>query len=327
MKPTGIKNVITEILESRKEEGGIKALYFVGCGGSNGALYPAKTFMERECANIKSALINSNEFVYSTPKDLGKNVIVCLSCHKGNTPETINAAKLAKEKGAAVIILTWKEESEITPFGDYIINYTFGDNKDIAGEKIICALLVAVELLNQTEGYEHYEEFMDGVGRIDGIVKHACKHVEKRAELFAKEYKDDKIIYTMASGAGYGAAYMQSICIFMEMQWIHSNCIHSGEYFHGPFEVTDFDVPFVLVKGIGATRELDERAYNFCSKFSQKLAVIDEAEFDLTGIEPGVQEYVAPLLAGTVVREMIDSLAHERGHALSVRRYMWQMEY
>ena len=327
MKPTEIKNVITEILESRKEEGGIKALYFVGCGGSNGALYPAKTFMERECANIKSALINSNEFVYSTPKDLGKNVIVCLSCHKGNTPETINAAKLAKEKGAAVIILTWKEESEITPFGDYIINYTFGDNKDIAGEKIICALLVAVELLNQTEGYEHYEEFMDGVGRIDGIVKHACKHVEKRAELFAKEYKDDKIIYTMASGAGYGAAYMQSICIFMEMQWIHSNCIHSGEYFHGPFEVTDFDVPFVLVKGIGATRELDERAYNFCSKFSQKLAVIDEAEFDLTGIEPGVQEYVAPLLAGTVVREMIDSLAHERGHALSVRRYMWQMEY
>lgn len=193
MKPTEIKNVITEILESRKEEGGIKALYFVGCGGSNGALYPAKTFMERECANIKSALINSNEFVYSTPKDLGKNVIVCLSCHKGNTPETINAAKLAKEKGAAVIILTWKEESEITPFGDYIINYTFGDNKDIAGEKIICALLVAVELLNQTEGYEHYEEFMDGVGRIDGIVKHACKHVEKRAELFAKEYKDDKL--------------------------------------------------------------------------------------------------------------------------------------
>lgn len=67
--------------------------------------------------------------------------------------------------------------------------------------------------MNQTEGYEHYEEFMDGVGRIDGIVKHACKHVEKRAELFAKEYKDDKIIYTMASGAGYGAAYMQSICI------------------------------------------------------------------------------------------------------------------
>ena len=144
---------------------------------------------------------------------------------------------------------------------------------------------------------------------------------------WGKDYKRETVIYTMGSGANYGEMYSLAICLFMEMQWIHSNCIHSGEYFHGPFEVTDFDVPFVLVKGIGATRELDERAYNFCSKFSQKLAVIDEAEFDLTGIEPGVQEYVAPLLAGTVVREMIDSLAHERGHALSVRRYMWQMEY
>ena len=82
-----------------------------------------------------------------------------------------------------------------------------------------------------------------------------------------------------------------------------------------------------LLRVLEQLEKLDERAYNFCSKFSQKLAVIDEAEFDLTGIEPGVQEYVAPLLAGTVVREMIDSLAHERGHALSVRRYMWQMEY
>ena len=162
---------------------------------------------------------------------------------------------------------------------------------------------------------------------ITTVIRKARAHVAQRALDFAEEYKNDSVIYTMGSGAGYGAAYMESICIFMEMQWIHSGCIHSGEYFHGPFEVTDFDVPFVLVKGIGATRELDERAYNFCSKFSQKLAVIDEAEFDLTGIEPGVQEYVAPLLAGTVVREMIDSLAHERGHALSVRRYMWQMEY
>lgn len=52
---------------------------------------------------------------------------------------------------------------------------------------------MAVELLNQTEGYEHYEEFMDGVGRIDGIVKHACKHVEKQAELFARNIKMIKL--------------------------------------------------------------------------------------------------------------------------------------
>lgn len=124
---TDIKKIIAEIIENKKEKGGVKNIYFVGCGGSLGALYPAKTFMEREAQVLRSAWINSNEFVHSTPKDFGENSIICLACHKGNTPETIQAAKLGKEKGAAVIILTWLEESEIIEFGDYIIRYTLGD--------------------------------------------------------------------------------------------------------------------------------------------------------------------------------------------------------
>ena len=104
-----IKNIVKEILEEKKDIGGIKNIYFVGCGGSLGALYPAKTFMERESQVLRSAWINSNEFVHSTPKDFGENSIICLACHKGNTPETIKAAKLGKEKGAAVISLTWLE--------------------------------------------------------------------------------------------------------------------------------------------------------------------------------------------------------------------------
>lgn len=140
---TDIKKIIAEIIENKKEKGGVKNIYFVGCGGSLGALYPAKTFMEREAQVLRSAWINSNEFVHSTPKDFGENSIICLACHKGNTPETIQAAKLGKEKGAAVIILTWLEESEIIEFGDYIIRYTFdasldhlAGDIDYAGEKM-----------------------------------------------------------------------------------------------------------------------------------------------------------------------------------------------
>ncbi|WP_278279648.1 SIS domain-containing protein [Clostridium sp. DMHC 10] len=173
-----IKNIISEILEKKKAKGGVKSIYFVGCGGSLGALYPAKTFMEKECTSIRSAWISSNEFVHSTPKDFGENSIICLACHKGNTPETIAAAKLGKEMGAAVIILTWLKESEIIEFGDYIIRYTFDASPDhlkgdidYSGEKTICALLVAVELLAQTEGYGNYDKFYEGIGMISNIIK------------------------------------------------------------------------------------------------------------------------------------------------------------
>ena len=126
---------------------------------------------------------------------------------------------------------------KIIEFGDYIIRYTFdasldhlAGDIDYAGEKTQCALLVAVELLAQTEGYENYEKFYEGLGMISNIIKNARKHVAERAEAFAEEYKNDSVIYTMGSGASYGAAYMESICIFMEMQWLDSSSIHTGEY-------------------------------------------------------------------------------------------------
>ena len=241
--------------------------------------------------------------------------------------DTEKAAELAKEKGAVSISLTNLVDSPLWKACEYPIHYEHGPEADPNDLSKVILYTLAFDMLNVVEPSEKWVKGAESLNNLAEVTERIKAKYADFGSQWGKDYKRETVIYTMGSGANYGEMYSLAICLFMEMQWIHSNCIHSGEYFHGPFEVTDFDVPFVLVKGIGATRELDERAYNFCSKFSQKLAVIDEAEFDLTGIEPGVQEYVAPLLAGTVVREMIDSLAHERGHALSVRRYMWQMEY
>ena len=245
-----IREITAKIFEDKKEVGGVKSLYYVGCGGSFGALVPAANFMQRESTVLRSAVISSNEFLHSTPKDFGPNSIICLSCHKGNTPETIAAAKLGKEKGAAVILLTWLENSEIIPYGDYVVRYEFDASPDhlagdidYAGEKTLCALTLAVETVQHSEGYAHYEAYYKGLELITAVIRKARRQVAERALAFAKEYKDDSFIYTMGSGAAWGAAYMESICIFMEMQWIQSACIHTGEFFHGPFEVTDANVP------------------------------------------------------------------------------------
>lgn len=322
-----IKGIISQILADKKDKGGVKQIYFVGCGGSLGALYPAKNFMEREAMTIKTGWISSNEFVHSTPRDFGENSIAVIACHKGNTPETIAAAKLGCEKGAAVIVLTWLEESEIIPYAQYPVFYTFGDNKDIAGEKTMCALYAAVELLQQTEGYENYDLFMEGADRIDGIVKRACKHVEKKAAAFAKEYKDDKVIYTMGSGAGYGAAYMESICIFMEMQWINSSSIHSGEFFHGPFEITDTEIPFLIQVSEGTTRPLDERALKFLKTYAKRIEVVDAKDLGLSTIDGKVVDYFNHSLFNNVYPVYNKALAAERQHPLTTRRYMWKVEY
>ena len=309
-----------------KERKTIRRFYFVACGGSQASMMPIQYMFDRE-TSIPSAIYTYNEFVKATPKVLDDTCVVLTISHSGNTPETVRAAELAKEKGAVSISLTNLVDSPLWKACEYPIHYEHGPEADPNDLSKVILYTLAFDMLNVVEPSEKWVKGAESLNNLAEVTERIKAKYADFGSQWGKDYKRETVIYTMGSGANYGEMYSLAICLFMEMQWIHSNCIHSGEYFHGPFEVTDFDVPFVLVKGIGATRELDERAYNFCSKFSQKLAVIDEAEFDLTGIEPGVQEYVAPLLAGTVVREMIDSLAHERGHALSVRRYMWQMEY
>jgi fructoselysine 6-phosphate deglycase len=111
------------------------------------------------------------------------------------------------------------------------------------------------------------------------------------------------------------------------MQWVHSAAIHSGEYFHGPFEITDYDVPFLLMKTAGETRPLDERALAFATKFSKKLTVVDAEDFDWTGIDASLKSYLSAPIFGAVLRVYAERLAEHRGHPLSVRRYMWKMEY
>ena len=144
---------------------------------------------------------------------------------------------------------------------------------------------------------------------------------------YAKMYKDEKLIYTMGSGSAHSVAYSFAICLLMEMQWINSGCIHSGEYFHGPFEVTDYDVPFMLVKSIGHTRHLDERVENFAKKFTEDLLVLDQKDLDLSTVADEAKPYVAAILTGVVIRHFVEAIAFERGHSLDVRRYMWQMQY
>lgn len=322
-----IKSIIEKIQNEKKDIGGIKQVYFVACGGSLGAFYPAKTLLELESKELRVGAVTSNEFVHSIPAAFGKNSVLVVASHRGNTPETVESARIAKEMGVPVIGLAYVPDSPIVAYCDYLLSYTFGNDRDIAGEKTMVGLLIAAEILNQTEGYKNYNNLLDGVSKIDGIVKNACKQVEKRASAFAHEYKDDKVIYTMGSGAAYGAAYMQSICILMEMQWINSSAIHTGEFFHGPFEITDSNIPFMIQISEGRTRYLDERALTFLKKYARRFEVLDAKELGLSTIDQSVIDYFNHSLFNSVYGVYNRELAEVRQHPLTTRRYMWKVQY
>lgn len=165
--------------------------------------------MRKRRKRYLSGCITAGEFIHNLPAALGDNAIVVVASHKGNTPETIQAAALAQSRGVPVIGLTWVTDSPLVAHCDFVESYSFGDGKDSAQEKTLKGLISAVEILHQTEGYAHYDDLQEGLSNINRIVYRACEYLSKRTAAFAQEYKDDKVIYTMANGAGYGAAYLQ----------------------------------------------------------------------------------------------------------------------
>ena len=113
----------------------------------------------------------------------------------------------------------------------------------------------------------------------------------------------------------------------MEMQWINSSAIHSGEYFHGPFEITDRETPFIILMSEGRTRPLDQRALDFLNRFAEKVIVLDAKELGLETIDDKVSEFFNPLLMSAALGCYSYELSIARKHPLSCRRYMWKLQY
>ena len=317
---------VKEIVGSILKDHAVDTVYFVGCGGSLAGFFPAKYFLSCEAAKLKVGYINANEFVHATPKEIGPGAVVILASQRGNTPETVKACQVAREKGAATVGLTFQVPSPLSEAAEYVILYEFGDGSVVENQKSSYGFKLAVELLNEIEGYAEYDKLLDGLKKMDGIVKKACKEIVPYAIKYAWEFKDDSVIYTMGSGASWGSAHQESICIFMEMQWINSSVIHSGEYFHGPFEITDKNTAFLMMKSTGRTRALDDRALTFMKKFNDRCMILDGLDYGM-GELGNVSEYLDPFFHTNVVRVFNNLLADVRNHPLSVRRYMWKFDY
>lgn len=317
---------IEKAVEEIKSRQKIDHFYFVACGGSKALFEPAQYIMDRE-TEIPCDVYSSNEFVHRMPKGFTQNSVFVSCSHSGNTPETVKATEIAKEKGAVTISLTHLVDSPLWNATGFGLHYDWKEEGTAADYQRGILYRLVFSILNALAPCEKYEKAMASVDSLPSVIAANCEKYKASADEFGSSHKREPLIYTMASGANYGPAYSFAICLLMEMQWIHSHAIHSGEYFHGPFEVTDYDVPFIMIKGIDECRPLDERAHNFLQKYCKKITLIDCADFNMTGIEESVRGYFAPIVLDSVLRDYAEAIADHRGHPLSVRRYMWRMQY
>lgn len=319
------KVLVSDILA---EKGVIKDVYFVACGGSLVDLYPGFYFVQAEAETMHAAWLTSKEFVVAPPKHLGQNSLVFICSHGGNTKETVEAAHLARERGASVITMTHNPDSACNDASMIPVVYDWADTVNEKDKPQGIVLRVLNELMKlQEPNYKMYDAMADGLEKIDGIVRAAIEKVKNRTWVFAEQYSEEPFCYIMGSGASYSQAYGFSICSLQEMQWMDCCYLHSGEYFHGPFEVTDDSHLYILLMSKGRNRIMDERALAFLKRYAKKYEVIDAEELGIGAIDDYCVEYFNPILFYAMSVAYRTGLQDKRRHPLDMRRYMGVVEY
>ncbi len=322
------KDTIETILSTKK----IDNVFFVACGGSLTDLYNGYYFLQCESAAIRSFWMNANEFLHATPKVFSENSLVIVCSHSGGTVESVKAAAFACNAGAAVITMTFNKGSKIDREmpNYYSWIYDWGDNVPAREKPEGKVLELLNELLHQTDSaYTLYDVMQESLDKIDSILVSAKEKIQNAAWLFADRFHDTSMLYILGSGAAWSQAYAMSICSLMEMQWMHCCYLHSGEYFHGPFEVTDGKTPYILMKSAGKTRPLDQRCEDFLKRYAGQgnTEVIDAMTLGLETLDPTVAEYFNCSLFYKMACTYRDALDYTRRHPLAMRRYMGVVTY
>jgi len=320
-----VKNTISEILAEKT----ITNVSFTGCGGSLACFYAPYYFITRESAVLSANYGNANEFSHDTPKNVNEHSIVVCASRRGDTKQTVEAAQKAKALGATVIALQLEKDTPLEAAADYTIQFkdTGADGALYEESKSAYALAIAYEIVHQLEGNDEvYNAMVNAMNSMNKIVPQALVDVVPDAVKFSVDYNNNDIIYTMGSGTAWAAAQQQTICIFMEMQWINSSVIHSDEFFNGPFEITEKDTAYLLLKSTGRTREVDERAIAFLNKFNAHTTIIDGYDYGMKELGE-VSEYFDHSFYSELLGVYNHLLADRRQHPLSWRKYMWKFNY
>ncbi|TIS88055.1 SIS domain-containing protein [Mesorhizobium sp.] len=304
-------------------------LFLVACGGSLSIMMAGKYFVDRHSGTFACDIYNADEFVFRDPKRLGPDTLVVLCSQTGTTKETVRAANHAKDRGATTIGMTLDQTSPLAQVVDhpvaYQASYTTGKAIDAAYSSYGVLYMLLAGLIDAHEKAGLTADLLISLGNLQPAIERAHRSYADRFQAFAPRFAPQRAIYTLASGANYGAAYSYAICVLMEMQWYDSQAIHANEFFHGPFEVVDRDACFVVLLGLDETRNLSERARDFLFKYgnSQNILLLDGAELDLTGMVDRFKPYLVPLVFFDTLWRFAYKLAELRNQPmLEGRRYM-----
>ncbi|MBZ9861698.1 SIS domain-containing protein [Mesorhizobium sp. CA12] len=300
-------------------------IFFLGTGGAAILMHPAAQLLQRR-SGFPAFVDITAELQLVQSVHLTDKSIVVLPSLSGTTKESVALLSRIKDVGATVITLVGHEETPLGKGGDHVF-VNFAEDDTSCESFYLQSLFIALAVLKHRGELAESERIFTELEQLPRLLLEVKRSYEQEAAGFAHKLAASD--YHIITGAGnvWPQAWYYGMCILEEMQWIRTRPVHASDFFHGTLELVDKDVSVVLFKGEDSARPLADRVEKFAPAYTDKLTVLDTADFELPGISPDVRALVSPVVLATALERVSAHLEVIRNHPLTTRRYYKRVAY
>ncbi|MCR4652330.1 MAG: glutamine--fructose-6-phosphate transaminase (isomerizing) [Eubacterium sp.] len=237
----------------------IEQIYVVACG-SAWHVGMASQYVIEDLADIPVRVELASEFRYRKLPVNGKGLVIIVS-QSGETADSLEALRLAKQKGLKTLAIVNVVGSSIAREADHVMYTLAGPEIAVATTKaystqLICGYLLAVQFskvrgLINDEKYAYYlEELLALPEKIEKILSD-----KERIQWFASKFSNAHDIFFIGRGLDYAISLEGSLKM-KEISYIHSEAYAAGELKHGTISLIENGT---LLIGVLTQKQLYEK--------------------------------------------------------------------
>ena len=282
----------------------INKIFIVACGTAMHAGLAVKSIFENLC-QIPVEVDMASEFRYRNPL-VNEHTLAIFISQSGETADTIQALKLAKEKGATTLALSNVIGSSITREADLYIYTHAGPEIAVASTKAYTAQVVLLNIIAlyiaqtlETVDNDTIEEIKKQILLLPSKVEETLED-DTIIKKLADDIYDVKDTFFIGRGIDYPVA-MEGSLKLKEISYIHSEAYAGGELKHGPIALVENNFPVI---GIMTDKKLLEKSESnlqeVISRGAKTIVITNQKidkKFDYVIEIPEINKYLSPILS------------------------------
>lgn len=226
-------------------------ILILACGTAYHAGLAAKHVLET-LTSIPTEVQFASEYLSSNTILTNKSLVIGIS-QSGETADTLAAVKKAVSKGAKLLGITNRADSELANLAkDHLILSKAGVEISVAATKTFMAQLLSLYLLaiyisesTSQSDKTTLTNLKQALRELPQLIDQTLLRAESYQEKIIK-YADKPDFVFIGRGIGYPIA-LEAALKLKELSYIHASGYASGEMKHGPIAVLDPNVPVVSI--------------------------------------------------------------------------------